>query len=153
MTDAAKVILDNDENVPFKHSDESDSEASETSSGSVEKLYVTAKKRKCAAVHEPSGLDRIYIDNQKLWRKLASMTAQSEKTEEKMRYAQLEGNNLRLQISTLTTQRQVLKKGTIELKKSIFWVKVQRNSTVLAWVAWLLRFQAFNMYCKILELL
>ena len=130
-------IFDNDENVPFKHDDDSESEEEVVHHQSAE------KKRKCIVVSQPSGLDRIYIDNQKLWKEIAKLKSENERLEERLRYANLEGNNRYQKLLLYKSDKEKWITTTRCHKNSIFWLKVHRNSLTFLWFAFVMREYVF----------
>ncbi len=130
-----------DDNVPFVHPEAS--KCSSSASSSSNSSYVSdshkAKKRKRVAYSAPNGLDRIYIDNQKLWRKIAHLQAEHERSEERLRFAHLEANNRHLTTVKLTNENKELKVQLVKAKSATWWTIVQRNLILVVWLVWLYR--------------
>ena len=147
MEPVEHAICDDDSNVPFVHSDQ-DSDTESFDENVFEPEYESNthsdKKRKCVVVSQPTGLDRIYVDNQKLWRQLAKVSSQVDKLEEKLRYSALEANNRFIEISELKEDKKQMKSTLAEMKSSLFWARFQRNSITVA----MLSMTIFNVFIR-----
>ena len=121
-----------DTNVPF--------EDAVSSSGSSERdIYVSnhiqqaEKKRKVkAGIAVLSASDRIYMDNQNLWKKISKISAECERFEERLRYVQLDLNNKHVECDrhvaeierlrqTHRRQRDMLARSSNDLARAVFW--------------------------------
>ena len=86
-----------DDNIPIDDTSDSDEDYAP-----IEK-----KRKQISKSSVLSASDRIYMDNQDLWNKLSKTTAQFERTEERLRYVQLD----------LNTKHVDFEKQKIELKR------------------------------------